>query len=143
MSSIQISTTFSQSRTACLATEMRPDFKLIFKIFLPKCVCFRGSAPDPAGGLQRPPDPQLENVGSQTNPSPPTFLSGSTPLKSGQYLYIVRVSNRSHIISQDTWSYECANIPVHSGMLDQPASFPAHRTLPNFGLGSCMVPSCG
>ena len=45
------------------------------------------------------------------------------------------MSNRSHIISQDTWSYECANIPVHSGMLDQPASFPAHRTLPNFGLG--------
>ena len=46
------------------------------------------------------------------------------------------MSNRSHIISQDTWSYECANIPVHSGMVDQPASFPAHRTLPNFGLGS-------
>ena len=37
------------------ATEKRPDFKLIRKRFLPKCVCLRGSAPDPAGGLTAPP----------------------------------------------------------------------------------------
>ena len=36
------------------ATEKRPDFKLIRKRFLPKCVCLRGSAPDPAGGLTAP-----------------------------------------------------------------------------------------
>ena len=51
------------------ATEKRPDFKLIRKRFLPKCVCLRGSAPDPAGGLTAPPDPQLEKVGLHTNPS--------------------------------------------------------------------------
>ena len=53
------------------ATEKRPDFKLIRKRFLQKCVCLRGSAPDPAGGLTAPPesDPQLEKVGSHTNPS--------------------------------------------------------------------------
>ena len=28
-----------------------------------KCVCLRGSAPDPLGGLQRHPDPQLEKLG--------------------------------------------------------------------------------
>ena len=33
------------------ATEKRPDFKLIRKRFLPKCVCLRGSA----GGLTAPP----------------------------------------------------------------------------------------
>ena len=47
------------------ATEKRPDFKLIRNFFLPKCVCLRGSAPDPAGGLTAPPDPQLEKVGLQ------------------------------------------------------------------------------
>ena len=51
------------------ATEKRPDFKLIRKRFLPKCVCLRGSAPDPAGGLTALPDPQLEKVGLHTNPS--------------------------------------------------------------------------
>ena len=34
----------------------------IFSRLLPICVCFRGSAPDPAGGLQRPPDPQLGKI---------------------------------------------------------------------------------
>ena len=50
------------------ATEKRPDFKLIRKRFLTKCVCLRGSAPDPAGGLTAPPDHQLEKVGLHTNP---------------------------------------------------------------------------
>ena len=54
----------------CLScAEKRPDFKLIRKRFLQKCVCFRGSALDPAGGLTAPPDPQLEKVGLHTNPS--------------------------------------------------------------------------
>ena len=56
-------------RIVYTATEQRPDFKLIRKIFLPKCACLRGSAPDPAGGLTAPPDPQLEKVGLHTNPS--------------------------------------------------------------------------
>ena len=34
----------------------------IFSRLLPICVSFRGSAPDPAGGLQRPPDPQLGKI---------------------------------------------------------------------------------
>ena len=52
------------------ATEKIPDFKFICKRFLPKCVCLRGSAPDPAGGgLTAPPDPQLEKVEFHTNPS--------------------------------------------------------------------------
>ena len=33
---------------------------------MPKCVCLRGSAPVPAGGLTAPPTPQLEKVGSHT-----------------------------------------------------------------------------
>ena len=43
-----------------------PDFQPIFNIILllPTYVCLRGSAPDPAGGLAAPPDPQLGNVGS-------------------------------------------------------------------------------
>ena len=61
------------------ATEKRPDFKLICKIFLPKCVCLRGSAPDPAGGLTAPPDPAGKGW-VYTTIRPPTFVSGSTPL---------------------------------------------------------------
>ena len=53
------------------ATEKRPDFKLICKRFLPKCVCLRGSAPGPAGGLTAPPDPQLEKVGFTQQSVPP------------------------------------------------------------------------
>ena len=34
----------------------------IFSRLLPMCVCFRGSAPDPAGGLTAPPDPQLGKI---------------------------------------------------------------------------------
>ena len=45
------------------ATEKRPDFKLIRKRFLQKCVCLRGSAPDPAGGLQRPQTPSWKRLG--------------------------------------------------------------------------------
>ena len=49
-------------------SHQRPDFKPIFSRLLPICVCFRGSAPDPAGGLSppppdhRPPDPQLGKI---------------------------------------------------------------------------------
>ena len=41
-----------------------------------KCVCLQGSAPYPDGGLQHPPNPQLEKVGSHLPPPPPflTFL---------------------------------------------------------------------
>ena len=45
------------------ATEKRPDFKLICKRFLPKCVCLRGSAPDPAGGLTEPQTPSWKRLG--------------------------------------------------------------------------------
>ena len=34
----------------------------IFSRLLPICVCFRGSAPAPAGGLTAPPDPQLGKI---------------------------------------------------------------------------------
>ena len=34
----------------------------IFSRLLPICVCFRGSAPDPAGGLTAPPPPQLGKI---------------------------------------------------------------------------------
>ena len=72
------------------ATEKRPDFKLICKRFLPKCACLRGSAPDPAGGITAPPDPQLEKVGFTQQSVPPTFVSGSTPLITGCVHYWVR-----------------------------------------------------
>ena len=43
------------------AIEKRPDFKLIRKRFVPKCVCLRGSAP--LGGLQRPQTPSWKRLG--------------------------------------------------------------------------------
>ena len=67
------------------AIEKRPDFKLIRKRFLPKCVCLRGSATDPAGGLTAPTDPQLEKVGLHTNPShrcQPSRIRRDSPAKS-------------------------------------------------------------
>ena len=61
-------------------TEKGPDFELIFKTFVPKCVCLRGSAPDPAGGPYSAPRPPA-GKGWVTHKSVPlTFLSGSTPL---------------------------------------------------------------
>ena len=51
------------------AIEKRPDFKLIRKRILPKCVCLRGSArdcPGPrggGGGLQRPQTPSWKMLG--------------------------------------------------------------------------------
>ena len=63
---VRISTSFAQPRTALPILRRT---KLIRKRFWPKCVCLRGSAPDPAEGLTAPPDPQLEKVGLHTNPS--------------------------------------------------------------------------
>ena len=68
------------------ATEKIPDFKLIRKRFLPKCVCLRGSAPDPAGGLTAPPCRSPAGKGWVTHQSvPPTFVSGSTPLVNSRF----------------------------------------------------------
>ena len=50
----------------------RSDFQPIFNRLLPKCVCLRGSAPEPVGGLTAPPpNPQLEKVGSHQVLRPP------------------------------------------------------------------------
>ena len=41
----------------------RPDFEPIFNRLLPKCVCLRVSAPDPAGVLATPQTPSWKSVG--------------------------------------------------------------------------------
>ena len=55
---------WSQLRSALpiLPSTQRPDFKFIFKRLLSKSACLRGSAPDPAGGLQRPQTPSWKRL---------------------------------------------------------------------------------
>ena len=73
----------------------------IFSRLLPICVCFRGSAPDPAGGCKRPPppDPQLGKIVHPEKSvtyfffSPMTCLLirwGSVSLPGGELLYFMR-----------------------------------------------------
>ena len=54
----------SQLRSALpiLPSTQRPDFQLIFKRLLSKSACLRGSAPDPAGGLQHPQTPSWKRL---------------------------------------------------------------------------------
>ena len=52
----------------------RPDFKPIFNRLLSRCVCLRGSAPYPSGGITASPEPQLETpypAGGLTAPPDP------------------------------------------------------------------------
>ena len=71
----------SRKKKKKTVTEKGPDFELIFKTFVPKCVCLRVSAPDPAGGAYSAPRPPA-GKGWVTHQSVPlTFLSGSTPLR--------------------------------------------------------------
>ena len=54
----------SQLRSALpiLPSTQRPDFQLIFKRLMSKSACLRGSAPDPAGALQRPQTPSWKRL---------------------------------------------------------------------------------
>ena len=91
MSGIRISTSFSQPILPSAPYQQvnvddrigirgvdgdrkRPNFKLIFKSFLPKCVSSGTPPRAPLGGLQRPQTSSCKKVGSHTNPSPPHFL---------------------------------------------------------------------
>ena len=54
----------------------RSDFQPIFNRLLPKCVCLRGSAPDPLGGLTAPPKPPAAE--GWVTPAPPlSHIPGS------------------------------------------------------------------
>ena len=71
------------------ATEKRPDFKLIRIFFLPKCVCLRGSAPDPAGG------------GAYSAPRPPTGKGWVTHQSVGNRYQPSRIRRDSPAFSSD------------------------------------------
>ena len=66
----------------------------IFSRLLPICVCFRGSAPDPAGGLTAPPRPPAgKDCASRKKChlflfSPMTCLNGSNYWERANYIYL-------------------------------------------------------
>ena len=73
-----------------------PDFQPIFNILLPKCVCLRGSASDPTGGLPAPPASKrwvspLQRAPQNCGPQGP-----ETPRSATAYVRTRRHSTNQH-----------------------------------------------